>query len=46
MSQEEYEENVNALLESIKKEFSPIVGEYTTQEIWEIIDKHIKEVES
>lgn len=31
---------INALLESIKKEFSPIVGEYMTQEIWEIIDKH------
>lgn len=31
---------INALLESIKKEFSPIVGEYTTQEIGEIIDKH------
>lgn len=31
---------INALLESIKKEFSPIVGEYTTQEIGEIIDKN------
>ena len=33
-------EVINTMLESIKKEFSPIVGEYMTQEIWEIIDKH------
>lgn len=31
------------ILDKIKEEFSELVGEYTTQEIWEIIDKYKQE---
>ena len=40
LSKKTMPEVIDTLLESIKKEFSPVVGEYMTQEIWEIIDKH------